>query len=280
MVKLFGFLLTPRDRRSLPIVSQSGLNLELYEFGLTREFLGRVQHDYHGNFARLLMELYDGTFFAEGYAPSREDADQGRIVVLALAEYLCSRPDALPPHMPEAKLAREELVARLALDGISLVGKRLIPSESATVDQPREVTLLQEVVKQSALPHEKVILEHYQQGEELFAGQKWGPAISQWRNFFEALLRDIAEITVQNRPEPKKGVGPMKNLFNYLKDVGFFDEDERGIMGAVYGFLCQGSHPGIPQAHEARYAMVLSLTFGQILATKYVAWRQHSFRGF
>ena len=69
------------------------------------------------------------------------------------------------------------------------------------INQPKEVSLLQELLKKAAFPNQKVILEHFRQGEELFVQQKWGPAIGEWRNFFEALLHDIGELTSINRKD-------------------------------------------------------------------------------
>ena len=113
----------------------------------------------------------------------------------------------------------------------------------------------------------------------MFVQQKWGPAIGEWRKFFEALLHDIGELTSINR---KDATPPnIRAVFDYLESAGFLDADERtGIMGSTYGFLCSGAHPGIPEEHKARMGMALALSSGQMLVTKYFAWRKGGFKRF
>lgn len=72
----------------------------------------------------------------------------------------------------------------------------------------------------------------------------------------------------------------MKDVLDYLQEVGFFDVDERTSVGATWGFLSSGSHPGIAPEHKAHLAMILALSFGRVLASKFLDWRKCQFRGF
>jgi hypothetical protein len=280
MVRLFRGLTVRPGERTLPLVSKSDLSLQLYERGFMRDFLEMAEGGYGWNFQRLLPELYDGRFKTQRYAPDRNDIDICHVILLKLAEYLCSTIDGFPGHLVDMKRGREELVSRLELDGFSLVGGQLIPSESEVVNQPEEVSLLKRLIKQATYTNERVVFSHYEEAEKLFVQQQWGPAISEWRKFFEAILRGIAQATSQNRPDVKKDIGPMKNLFDYLEEAGFLDNEERQIVGSTWGFLSMGAHPGIPEPHKARLAMHQALVFGQMLTMKYVNWREQSFRGF
>lgn len=280
MVRLFSRLTRPLDRRSLPLKRLSDLSLELYERDFTREFLDMASQGYAWKFFRLLSDLHNGKFSSGRYTPASDDVDAGQETLLKLAGYLCSLIDAFPSHLEDVKRGRNELISSLALDGFSLVGGRFIPSESAVINQPKEVSLLKELLKQAVFPSEKAILEHFGQGEELFVQQKWGPAIGEWRKFFEAILRDIGEMTSSNRPDVNKPRNSMKEVFEYLKTAGFLDADEHAGVGSTYGFLCSGAHPGISEEHKARMAMIQALTSGQILVTKYLSWRGCGFRRF
>jgi hypothetical protein len=276
---MFHRLITPVDRASLPLISKSELSLELYERDFTTDFLHIASQGYDWNFFGILSNLHNGKFISVDY-PTSADVDICRETLLKLAEYLCSRIDAFPSHLEDVKRGRKELISCLALDGFALVGERFIPSESAVINQPEEVSLLKQLMKQAVFPNEKVILEHYHQGEDLYVQQKWGPAIGEWRKFFEAILRDIGEMTSSNRPDVKKPRNSVAEVFEYLKVAGFFDADEHTGMGSTYGFLCSGAHPGISEEHKARMAMIQALASGQILVTKYLAWHRCGFRSF
>ncbi len=175
---------------------------------------------------------------------------------------------------------RETLLLGLGLDGYSLVGRNLIPTESAVIDQPQQVALLKQRIMESKFPKEKVILHHYEHGEILYVEQRWDASIGQWRSFFERLLRDIAELTSKQRPDIPASLGPMKDVMNYLLKVGFFDQAEQASVGATWGFLCSGSHPGIKLEHTAHLAMMQALCFGQILVLKFHDWQNNAFKCF
>jgi hypothetical protein len=269
MVRLFNALTVRPGNRTLPLLSESRLRLELYERGFTTDFLENAEKGYGWHFKRLLPDLYDGRFTSEPHEPSQDDIDTGHAILLKLAEYLCSTIDGFPEHLVHMKMGLKELFSRLELDGFSLVAGQLIPTGSEAVNQPEELSLLRRLIKQAAYPNERVVISHFEEAEKSFIQQQWGPAVSEWRKFFEAILRDIAQTTSQNRPDVKADIGPMKNLIAYLEHTGFLDNDERQVVGSIWGFLSIGAHPGIPEPHKARLAMHLALVFGQMLTMKY-----------
>jgi hypothetical protein len=304
MTRIFEALCIPPDSDTLPIVSKSDLSLELYELGFEKDLLDYLEKDRAWDFRDVMPDIFDGQFMAAlrhhaqvasrslrgivwvppgGFKqPARQpdDAENGRQLLLRLAEYLCLRIDALRTDLPEVKVWRENLLASLTLDGFSLVGGKFVPSDSAVIDQAGETTLLREQIKKASFPRESLILGHYEQAEELFVDRKWHPAIGEWRSFFQAVIQDIAEITGHNRSDVKKSDGTMKDDLRFLLQTRFFSEDEWTIVGAVWGFLSAGSHPGISLPHQARIAMIQALCFGQVLSSKYLVWRDNSFKGY
>ncbi len=292
MVRVLNVLCSPPDIGSLPIVQD--LYLDLYEVGFPRPVLDVWKAQYGNDFGEVLPHLYDGQFFALSRAvnstrlipsrrnssPSQSDADRGRELLLSLAEYLIRRFDILPDHLDELKSGRDFLLRTLELDGYSLVGNKLVPTDSAVVKLSEETTLLKALLKEACFANGEVILHHYEGAEDLFSGGKWGPCIGAWRNFYQQILQDIARVTAERRPDLSKPPGPMKDLFPYLVSAGFLSADEQTAVGAVWGFLCSGSHPGITEEHSAKFAMMLGLSFGQVLVLKFLDWWKNGFASF
>jgi hypothetical protein len=169
-------------------------------------------------------------------------------------------------------------VRRLEIDGYEYRHNRLLPRDEAPVKLSEETDALTELIKESSLPHEREILHHYRKADELYATSQDEPSLAEWRKFFEAILRDIAETTAPHRPDITKSTGTMRNVLDYLADVGFLDKDERtGAYGATYGFFSAGTKPGILPRDHAKAAMFLALTFGHLLLRKYLTWKKGGF---
>lgn len=295
MIRVLEALQGQEDDYTLPVLSRDELKLELYEEGFEREVLD-FGDLYSWDSRKLLPDLYDGNFFVRlrvhkatsvlakndyrAQPATNEDTDKGRTILIRLAEYLCWRLDLLPPHLAEFKQAREGLLTCLTLDGYTVVGRKLVFTESAVLDQPQQVALLKQRIKDSKLPNESVILYHYDQGEEFYVQRRWDACIGQWRSFFEQLLRDIAGSTASHRPDVSASLGPMRDVLDYLKEVDFLDQDERTSVGATWGFLSSGSHPGLAAEDKAHLAMAQALAFSQTLVLKFLNWRSNAFKAF
>jgi hypothetical protein len=258
-----------------PLVGGKELKRELYARDFKSDFLDQCYDPQKRswNFDDIFPELYEGKLTG--------NIESGRALLLQFAEYLFVKAETLPNtngwYEDLYKVDRS-----LELDGFRHVGDKLVSADTAIFDQPGQTSLLQEKIKSSQLSSAQVLQHHFSNAEELYVARKFDTAIGDWRKFFEQLLRDIAEVTAKNRQE--LGVDAtklsMKQLFPYLKEVGFFDSDEELAFSSIYGFLCSGSHPGIGEEQQAYIAMVLSLTFGHVALTKFAVWKVHGYKNF
>ena len=296
MVRIVRQLYRPWDDFSLPIVSADEMYWDLYAEDFDARDLDFWRERYDWRFEFLLPRLYDGRAFVEQDAqvapspelrrslevqePKPEQIGRGRQFVLRLGKYVQKKLSGMPAHLPELHAAREILVRSLELDGFSLVAGELVPSDSAVTEQTKQVALLVQLIKECSFRNESMAIHHYQQAEELYVQQKWDPCIGELRKFFEPVLRDIASETSKNRKETNPSTGPIRDVFDYLQACGFFDADEKTAVGAVWGFLSSGSHPGIAPDHKASLALLLSLGFVQIVVLKFLDWRKNSYHGF
>jgi hypothetical protein len=201
---------------------------------------------------------------------SKQDAE-------SLGEGLLQRLAALVATLPEG-----EAVGRsLELDGFQVDGKnlRLVPFDSVTSEQEEEERVAS-LVNQSGLQNSTVVLRHIGDARELFLQQKDHPSIGEARNFVQALIDGISAETHAHGGHSIGYPGGTANRLKYLEDVGFFTADEKTAVGAAWGFLSAGTHPGIPSRDEARIALILSLEFGVVLLLKFSNWRANGFRTF
>ena len=294
MMQILEIICIQPDPDTLPLVSKDSLYNGLYEAGVSVEVLAVCVNPYYWRFEILLPHLHNGRFFFEmklsstrsplRRAPIEEegvqdgDIERGNEVLLKFAELLneaLSGLNDLPPQL------HQELLARLSADGFSLVKCKFVPTDSAAVDLPGEISFLKVKLSEAGFPNEKVMLHHFERAEKLFIEPEVGDtSIGQWRSFYEQLIKDIANTTSEKRNDIGNPPGGITNLFEWLKKVGFFTSDEEQAARAVYGFLCAGSHPGIPPEHAAHIALVLTMGFAQALVLKYLDWKGNAFRSF
>jgi len=201
----------------------------------------------------------------------------GKDEAAAIGEWLLQRLAALASTLPEG-----EAVARsLELDGFQVDQKnlQLVPLDSVTSEREEEERVVS-LVNQSGLGNSAVILKHLQDARDLFLQQKDHPSIGEARNFVQALLDGIGDETSSHGGHSVGFPGGTANRLNYLEQVGFFTTDEKTAVGAAWGFLSAGNHPGIPSRDEARIALILSLEFGLMLLLKFSNWKANAYRGF
>ncbi len=253
MIRILRALTIQPERRTLPIVSTNTLKLELYAADFPREFLDSFESYFSWRFGDVLPKLHDGSFFLtvrerstssplmragyqhEGITP--EDKESGNLILLRLAEYLLHKLDELPWHLEGLRQQRQALLTSLNLDGLVLSGARLIPADSAIVNQSAEVAFLKQKIQQAGFPNESTIGHHYEKAEDLYTQRNWDPCIGEWRKFLERLLRDIGEVTATERKDSPADSLTMRDLFAYLVRVGFFDTDEAQCVGPVTDFF-------------------------------------------
>ena len=275
MVRLFQELTVKPEFSSHPLIRN--IELELLEFDIDYDVVQRFA--FNGfNFQKNLPQphagkLWEHDMYAEE-VPEYAGEEQRFRTLEKLAEYLLAT-------APKFGLTAEttKLVRRLEIDGYEYRNGNLIPRDTNPVDVNEEADALTQLIKQCALPSEQIVLYHYGKADEVYTAGHDESALGEWRKFVEAILRDIAESTAPHRPDTRKSTGTMKDVLDYLLDVGFFDKDERtGSYGAVYGFFSAGTKPGIVPRDDAKAARILALTFGQLLLKKYAAWKENGFR--
>jgi hypothetical protein len=136
------------------------------------------------------------------------------------------------------------------------------------------------LVKQCGLSDSPVILRHLGDARDHFLQQKDHSSIGEARNFIQALLDGIGHETNALGAHSVGYPSGIANRLNYLEQVGFLTSDEKTAVGAAWGFLSAGNHPGIPTRDEARVALILSLEFAVVLLLKFSNWKMNAYRGF
>lgn len=282
MVTIYEFLTSSqRSFRVLgPLLPTDQLFDLCYRIGFEKRFLEKCSYQYHWNFRSLLPDLFDGSFFSEDGSPNSEAGQsygqnliQGFVIVLL--SVFQNRPE-LPFEMQNA------LTDSLNRDGIRFDGNRLVNASKQVVDEPRELTIVENLVRESVHDQPETILHHFENGHRLFNEAKYHPSAGEWRSFLEEILRGIWRLTRKNRTEFKTHAETpsMKDLFQFLQKSGFFDSDEELAFRSSYGFLSAGGHPGIGDRDTAYLSQTLALTFGHALLLKLDAWQNNGYLHF
>jgi hypothetical protein len=262
----------------------------LYEHGFPHWFVTHSRSQYGFDWGKILPAVRSTHFFFPHNTyfgrPGSNITDQRYLSqqdAALLSEGLLNRLAAFAAMLPEGEAVQRSL----ELDGFRVVKDptsegghpKLVPFDSVTSEQEEEERVAS-LVRQSVLKNSTVILQHIRDARELFLQQKDHPSIGQARNFVQALLDGIGDETNSHGGHAVGYPGGTANRLNYLEQVGFFTTDEKTAVGAAWGFLCAGTHPGIPSRDEARIALILSLEFGVMLLLKFSNWKQNGFRKF
>jgi len=228
----------------------------------------------------ILPAVRDGSFFFPHFATPNSNItgkflDQPDAEVLG--EILLRKLAALASTMPGG----ESVTRALELEGFQVDQKNLhlVPLDSVTSEKEEEERVVS-LINQSGLGNSAVILKHLQDARDLFLQQKDHPSIGEARNFMQALLDGIGDETNSHGGHDVGYPGGTANRLIYLEQVGFFATDEKTAVGAAWGFLSAGNHPGIPSRDEARIALILSLEFGLMLLLKFSNWKANVYRSF
>ena len=255
----------------------------LYENDFPDWFVKRAKYgdfDWHEIIPKLRngrFFFFDNSYFASPGINITDERYLSEEDALQWGEMLLRRLTALAATLPKG----ETVVRSLELDGLRVNPSKLelVPFESAVSEQEEEERVAS-LVRQSGLPNHAVIVKHVGDAHELFVQGKDHASIGESRNFIQALIDGIGATTHTSGAYSFGYPAGMDNRLNYLQKVRFFTADERTAFGAVWGFLCVGSHPGIPSRDEARIGLILSLEFGQILLLKFAKWAANAFSGF
>jgi hypothetical protein len=256
----------------------------LYERGFPNWFVVHSQSHYGWDWQTILPDLRSSQFFFPQHTyfggPGANITEQRYLNpedAKAMGEALLQQLAALATTLPEG----EPVARSLELDGFQVNQKQLqlVPLASVTSEREEEERVTS-LVNHSGLTNSAVVLVHIRDARELFLQQKDHPSMGEARNFVQALIDGISADTNASGVHSVGYPGAMANRLKYLEDVGFFTTDEKTAVGSAWGFLCAGSHPGVPSRDQARIALILSLEFGVMLLLKFSNWKANGFRGF
>jgi hypothetical protein len=252
----------------------------LFGMGMSREILDRCDHSYHWHFGSLLPALNDGSFFYGAWQISKTVAvNNGQTVLHGLATALCG---ILEQH-PELRDSEAEYLAHvLRKDGFHFLGGRLIETSQDVVSEAEEISAVQSLIKLSVHDKKEILLHHFSSGPQLFNSGHYHASVNEWRSFLEETLRGIWRLTRERRSEftTHAATPGAKDLFKFLRQAAFFNDDEQLAFSSTWAFLCSGGHPGIPDRADAHLSMVLALTFGQAALLKLQTWSEGGFVSF
>jgi len=254
-----------------------------YGCGFPDWFITHARSQYSFDWRAIIPDLRNTQFFhTHGYfdPPGYNITGQRFLSDVELAstgETLLEHLTALAAMQPQGEAVRRSL----ELEGLRVDREKLtLELADSVVNEQEEENRLVGLVKQSRLPNEAVILKHLSDAQELFVQGKDHAAIGESRNLIQALIDDIGATTHASGAYSVGFPAGMGNRLDYLQTVKFFTADEKTAFGAAWGFLCAGSHPGIPSRDEARIGLILSLEFSQILLLKFAKWAANAFTGF
>ncbi len=253
----------------------------LFSMNCEREFLDKCRDEYYWNFRRLLPALNDGSFFADlsvqrPFYHSRGQAYLRAFATLLSGVYL-NHPDLASFHEHRTALA-----STLEGDGWRFDGMRLRELRKATIDEPKETSLVAKLIDSSNHDRKNILLHHFENGHRLYEEGKYHPCAGEWRAFLEELMRGIWRLTRLRRSEYKTyaETPSIADLFKFLRASGFLDADEEQAFRSSFGFLSAGGHPGIGEKDDAYLSQILALTFGHALLLKLDSWHAGNYQNF
>jgi hypothetical protein len=256
----------------------------LYEHDFPDWFIAQATQRHDWNWPSLLIDLRRGTFCFV-----RDRIGGTRCIVpldipihtegdaAVLGEVFIQRLAAFATTLPGS----EELLRSLQLDGFDVdkVKWKLVPLEGPVSAQEEEDRLT-DLVRNSGIPQDHIVLKHIRDASSLYAEGKDHPSLGESRNIIQVLIDGISTETAAQGSHSTKLPGGTSNRIGYLKDVGFLTPDEQSAFNSAWGTLSAGAHPGVPDREQARIGLVLALEFGQLLLMKVTNWKANAYRSF
>lgn len=173
-----------------------------------------------------------------------------------------------------------ELKAQLELDGYIYRDGKIIPTDKSAVNEEEEQSYLESLINGCALVNSTLIKHHLELCEKAYIEARWGDAISNARNFLEAILEQIAQALHQkknNLPLPSNVSSRPVEVRNYLEREGLIDSVERESLAKNYGLISNtGSHPNMAQKDQARLMRNLALTFSQYVLLQWEGYLKNN----
>ena len=172
----------------------------------------------------------------------------------------------------------QDLVLALENDGFILLGEQFVSTDSA-IDLQEQLTEFERAIERSSHDDKALVRHHLREAERHQAAGQWGPATSEWRHVFEESIRGAWRFTRMNNPNylSRLEKPPFRDVLNWLEQAGFFTTEERDAIGAGFGFLSIGNHPGIKEKQLAYLSQTLAIPLAYISLLKLNKWNGHSF---
>ncbi len=253
----------------------------LYAIDFPDWFVTHAGSFYYWDWTRILIDMRSGRFFQNPYSYAASDSITGKYLsddnMRRLGEYYIQRLAAYATTLASS----ENLMRSLEFDGFAVdaANFKLAPLEGPVSAQEEEDRLTA-LVKSSGAPNASTVLKHVGDAHSLYTQGKNHASLGESRNIIQALIDGISESTDANGKHSTKLPGGTANRITYLKDVGFFTEDEEAAFKSGWGYLSAGTHPGVPEREQARIGLVLALEFGQLSLMKFSNWKANAYRRF
>jgi hypothetical protein len=234
-----------------------------------------------------MIEFWRLKLFEEGFPPwlteimDEQDADWLRIIPLLasgnvyrgyrvpipaiLCDTVLRRLTAMAFISSKKLETHEPLRLSLQRDGFDVPDGELRAIDGPVSVEQEQSRLLADL-KISKLGRKDVISKHVLDAMDLFGNGKHHAAINEGRSAFQGVI-DETVVLVGLKVGSNSG-GGVANQFEFLEKHGFLSQDDRKAFEAAWGFLCSGSHPGVPPEESGRIGTILCLEFIQILLIK------------
>jgi len=255
--------------------------LFLYERDFPQWFVTHAMSEYDWNWTNILFDVRNGNFFMVstfGLTPmSILGKPLGPSEQQKWSDYLVERLAALAATLPLGEPVRRSL----QLDGFDVDVETLwlIPLEGPVSVQGEEDALTR-LVRKSGVVDVETVLKHLGEATDNFTSGKDHASLNESRCVIQSLVDGISTDTAAQQKHSTKLPSGTANRIKYLKDIGFFTDDEGTAFESAWGSLSAGSHPGVPDREQARIGLVLALEFGQLLLLKFANWKANSYQGF
>ncbi len=292
---------TALSRNGIYTLKQEEINTFLYEQEYDYAFLKIMRDtalsDSHKQLAQAIMGLHTGETIAGATRGSSDSERQtlGQTFLVKLAEDILNLYETLPVYSTDGnRVTNQEelnilraaaaynrpaadlihnLKVRLEIDSYLYRDGHLYPVESAVIDTVEERTYLEQLVDLTPLQDQAVIRHHIRDSEVAYADGRWGHSVSDARNFFEALLQQVAaahHLKTKGQAIPNSIFDFPVKVREYLEAQRLIDRREQEAIWKIYGLISNtGAHPNIAERDEARLMRHLALTFSQFILLKY-----------
>ncbi|MDL1902648.1 hypothetical protein FBR02_18000 [Anaerolineae bacterium CFX9] len=148
----------------------------------------------------------------------------------------------------------DSLKRALKADGYDIVEGKIVPSDDLEFELAAETSILEQKLQTQGMPD---VINTLDQAHQNFIEGNYEACNAMLRASFESTLKHIA-IKIAGGAEKirlnNSGQGlSASNIRIYLKEEGFFEEDEIKFIKEFFGYAStNGSHPGISNEAESR----------------------------